>query len=531
MLRWTADAHPRLIPNPQSLLPALSTQIETLLPASLPHATPLSGWRRVLGDWIVVSGATIVTQALGTAISLLLRMVMSPAQMGVWQALKLFLTNANYANLGISKGAAREFTIAIGRGDPGAVQHDLDLAHTVNTLSSLLYFAAMGGAGLWIGCTGHGAWARTWAIGLTVVGALAAVQRYVTFQVTLMRSKQDFTSTSQLSILEGVLTLVFCAPATWLWGLWGLYASTMAVLCASTWFIHSHGALPLAWAWETREIRRLVGIGSPMLLAGVVSTVFRSMDKLLILACLSDREFQLGCYSLALMVAGQLYGVGNMLSIVIGPRLGEHYGYSGSLRDVAHLTIRSSELLAAAIALPAALAMVAVPPLLGTLLPDYRTGLAPMLWLIPGVIALTLALVPGQYLMAVDRQRWSLIAVVLATGIAAAAIYAALRGGFGLQGVAIASSGSYLAYFALVAVPLWIELDRPGRLRYLGMHALAVVPSVAVAGSVEYLRPTAGLNVTEVIAKISLVTIVWGLTLAVGWQFCGWREAVARKTG
>jgi hypothetical protein len=39
------------------------------------------------------------------------------------------------------------------------------------------------------------------------------------------------------------------------------------------------------------------------------------------------------------------------------------------------------------------------------------------------------------------------------------------------------------------------------------------------------------LNVAEVIAKISLVTIVWGLTLAVGWQFCGWREAIARKTG
>ena len=509
----------------------MSTQIETLSPTVIPHGTPVSGWRRVLGDWIVVSGTTVITQVLGTVISLFLRTVMDPAQMGVWQALKLFLTNANYANLGISKGAAREYTIAIGRGDPGAVQHDLDLAHTVNTLTSLLYFVAMAGAGAWIGYTSSGVWARTWAIGLTVVGLLAIVQRYVTFQVTLMRSKQDFSSTSQLSIVEGVLTLALCAPATWLWGLPGLYVSTLGVLCASTWFVHSHGALPLAWAWDTREIRRLIGIGSPMLLAGVVSTVFRSMDKLMILACLSDREFQLGCYSLALMVAAQLYGVGNMLSIVIGPRLGEHYGYSGNFRAVAHLTIRSSELLAAAIALPAALAMVAVPPLLGTLLPDYRSGLVPMLWLIPGVIALTLALVPGQYLMAIDRQRWSLIAVLLATGIAAAATYAVLRCGCGLQGVAIATSGSYLAYFALVAVPLWIDLDRHGRLRYLGMHALAVIPPVAVAGLVEYLRPTAGLHWTAAIAKTGLVTIVWGLTLAVGWQCGGWREAIARKPG
>ena len=160
----------------------MSTQIETLSPNSLPHATPLSGWRRVLGDWIVVSGATVVTQALGTAISVVLRMVMSPAQMGVWQALKLFLTNANYANLGISKGAARELTIAIGRGDPGAVQHDLDLAHTVNTLTSLLYCVAMAGAGVWIGWTGSGAVGPDLGNRPDAWWACWCLQRYVPFR-------------------------------------------------------------------------------------------------------------------------------------------------------------------------------------------------------------------------------------------------------------------------------------------------------------------------------------------------------------
>ena len=54
---------------------------------------------------------------LGAVTSLLLRMLLSPAQMGIWQAVKLLLSYGNYANLGISKGAAREYTVALGHGD------------------------------------------------------------------------------------------------------------------------------------------------------------------------------------------------------------------------------------------------------------------------------------------------------------------------------------------------------------------------------------------------------------------------------
>ena len=122
-------------------------------------------------------------------------------------------------------------------------------------------------------------------------------------------------------------------------------------------------AVPLTWAWDTREIRRLIAIGSPMLLAGTVSTLFRSLDKLMILGYLSDREFQLGCYSVALMVTTQLYGLANMLSIVMGPRYGEAFGKSGSRSEVARLAARATELQSAAMSLPSALAIVAAPPI------------------------------------------------------------------------------------------------------------------------------------------------------------------------
>ena len=468
-------------------------------------------------DWAMVGSATVVCHAMGAVTSLLFRLLLSPAQMGIWQALKLLLSYGNYANLGISKGAAREYNVALGHGDTAQARAGLNLAFTINTISSLVYAVALVGAGIWIARSGEGPWAPVWVGGLLAVALLAVLGRYVTFHVTILRTRQAFAITSRLSILEGVLTLSVGGLAAWFWGLPGLYLATLVVLLGSLVFLQRHATTSLRWAWDTAEIRRLIGIGAPILLAGAASSLFRSLDKLMILGYLDDCEFQLGCYSLALMVTTQLFGLGNMLSLVSGPRYGEKYGHSGDRRTVAQLAARASELQAVAIALPAALALVAAPPVLHWLLPDYRSGLAPLAWLVPGVIALSLAQPGSQYLIAVGRQRRALVVVLIATAVAAIGNHLVLRAGLGLSGVAMATAAAYFVYFLLtLGVSLWIDLDRAGRLRYLLMLTLALGPTLSAALMFQ--------NASLLLGRVMLVVVVWGLTLAVGWYHGGWRE-------
>ena len=485
----------------------------------------------MLGDWTVVGGTAAVCHVLGAAAGLLLRMLLDPAQMGIWQALKLFRSYGNYANLGISKGAARELTVALGRGDTSAAERGLNLAFTVNTLTSLLYGGVLVGAGVWVGCVGGGSRAGAWAVGLVAVGVMAAVGRYVTFHVTILRSKQAFTITSQLSVLEAVLTLAVCGLATWQWGLAGLYGGTLVVMLGATVFVTQHRAATLAWAWDGAEIGRLIRIGSPILLAGTAGTLLRSLDKLMILGYLSDREFQLGCYSLALMVTTQLYGLGNMLSMVMGPRYGEHYGRSGDRRAVARLAARATELQSAVMALPAAWAIVAAPAILGRLLPDYRPGLAPLVWLVPGVVALVLSLSANQYLVAIDRQGRALVAVLAAIALAAVGNHVALAGGHGLVGVAAATSLSYLGCFLVaMRISIWIELSRAERLRCGAMLGLALLPSLASAIVLERLWPGVEASWATTAGKVAAVTIVWSLSAMVAWRHGSWGEALRRST-
>jgi hypothetical protein len=107
----------------------------------------------------------------------------------------------------------------------------------------------------------------------------------------------------------------------------------------------------------------------------------------------------------------------------------------------------------------------------------------------------------------------------------------ALRAGFGLLGVAVATALAYAAYFAVtVAVSFWAELDRGERGRYVLMLALAAVPTVASAIWLEHLWPGAGADPGNVALRSAAVVAVWGLSAGAGWRLGSWHRAV-RKVG
>ncbi len=490
----------------------------------------------MFGDSLLVSGATLIAHAFGAVTSLLLRMLLTPSQMGIWQGLKLFLSYGNYAGLGVSKAAAREVSLARGSGNRAHAAHSVRLAYSVNTVTSSLYALALGVGAVWIGIAGADPLSLAWAIGLAAVALLTLLQRYTTFLITVHRADGDFRSTSIVNVIEALLTLPAMALGAWWFGLPGLYAATLVVLLGTLVYLRKQPTISLAWAWDNRQIRRLIGIGGPILLAGIASSLFRSLDKLMILGYLSDKEYQLGCYSLGLMVCTQLYGLANMLAGVMSPRYGETFGLSGKHGDVARLAAAASEIQAAAVALPAGLAIAAAPPLLAWLLPDYREGIASLVWLVPGILASSLAIPASQYLVAVNRGRSALGVLLVSMGVLAAGNHLALTHGGGLVSVAIVTTIADIIYLALIlAVSFWPHLSMRERVRYV---LAALLPLAAVWGLAFTIHRqwyhaadpvgSFGKVCQDVISAGALVVAAWVAVAGLGWYFGGWRENLRR---
>jgi len=276
------------------------------------------------------------------------------------------------------------------------------------------------------------------------------------------------------------------------------------------------------------EIKRLVAIGGPILLGGLAATLLQSLDKLIILSLSPDRAFDLGCYSTTLLITGQIYGLANMFAMVISPRYGELFGRSGSRQEVARLAARASELLAAATSLTAAASMIVAVPLLAHLFPDYRPGLLPAVWLVPGIVMLALALPLNQFLVAVCQERIALVVTSVAVALAALGDYAALSWGFGIEGVAAGTALAYGGYYALLlGASVWRWLDGASRRRYLCTHAGLLAAPLASALWLTG-RQVGPIDPANLAARLLAVVLVWGIAVLVVWRCGEWHIAWRR---
>jgi len=497
-------------------------------------------WRSLVRDWKIVFSATAVCHALGAVTAVLLRMILSPSQMGIWQTVKLLISQGNYANLGISKGAAREYNVALGSSEIEDARRGLSIALTVNTLTSVAYAALLAGVGIWVAAssiTGSvtfasltSAWlTNPWAIALTVAGILAAVSRYVTFRITILRTEQRFDVTSRIAVAEAVVTLAIVCLCAWIFGLPGVYLGTLAVM-ATGWVLAVRGSrFSLRAAWDRATASRLVAIGGPILLAGAASSLLRSLDKVMILAYMPDGATALGIYSAALLVAGQLLGLGNMAASVVGPRYGRRYGETQDEAAVAQLAADASGWIAVAMSGLAAISLTAGVPLLARLIPDYAAGLEPLGLLVPGILAMTLSLPGSQSLVAVGRQKTALWCVLIAIALAAGANHFVLTAGYGLTGVAAATSGSFLFYYLLTtASGIWRSLASAGRRRYIFILLAGTIPLLPAVWWRVGIDPLSIPLLTAAL-QTAITVAVWIVTVGVIYRCAGWQRLFTKQ--
>ncbi len=401
---------------------------------------PLARWRlkappgSLLRQWAQVGSSTLLGQALGVVSALAIRMLVSPAAMGIWQACRLVLSYSNYASLGVTKAAAREWAVATGSGRFASAQRAVNVAWSF-ALGAALAVSAGVLVLAWRKYSGGDPWAATWGLALLVVALSVPLQRWVTFRVGLLRATQQFHRTATLGVLEACWHLALGALGAWLGGAVGLCLAGAAGLACSAWFLHRTGAPRPKLTWNAATLGRLLRTGVPLVLGGTAFSLFRSLDKLMLLFYLPQGEFALGCYSAALLAQGQLFGLGNTLAGVLGPRLARRWGKSGSPAQVATAALRTTRALAVLLAGPAAAGVLLGPWLLGLLLPAYASGLVALPPLAAGALALVLALPAQHTLVALDRPRRLLAVVLAACGAVALGNHWVLRAGYALAGV------------------------------------------------------------------------------------------------
>lgn len=394
------------------------------------------------GEFLALGSSTFFLQFTRFAVALLAAKIVGPEEWGRWYLLSLVLTYGVAVHFGILNGMNREVPLFHGKRDLLRVERI-----RASALGSVLITSSLA-------CVGIAGFALVvprdefrWLL-LHLVPLFVATQLHVWLQ-TYLRSAGQFRllAKEQLGLSGAFLLIVpaFIVGAGLPGYLWGQSLALGTTTLAAVWLCN----VSRRPALDLREVLHLARVGLPILLVGLLFSVFTTVDRWVVAGFLGTTE--LGYYSLALMVSSGLNLIPLTVAQQMYPRMAEARG-RGADPSRLLLLVRRQVRLGVGLSLPmVVLAGLAVGPLVNLALRDYRPGLVAVYPLLLCPVLLNVVYAFGNFLNTVDKQkRYLVVQVVMIPVVGLLASWAA-RSGWGLAGVAWAVVAGFAIYAAAMA--------------------------------------------------------------------------------
>ena len=245
--------------------------------------------------------------------------------------------------------------------------------------------------------------AAEWTWGLVAVAGLTLVKRYESFLIAVLRAHREFVLTTELDVLEALVSAAAFAAGLALGGFWGLLAAVGVILGIKIAYLHARHPLRFRWAWEGATAGRLMRVGLPILANTAAFGAVLNLDRVLILWRVPDGARACGLYTIAIMGTSWSLDLAGRIVLVLYTSLQTTLGRTGDIVAVARQAAATTEAQATPLAAGSAVAYLVGPVFLGSLLPRYAEGLPALGPLLPGMVLLGLAWPARQLLITIGR--------------------------------------------------------------------------------------------------------------------------------
>ena len=407
-------------------------------------------------EFALFAGSTLLYQASRFIYSMVAAWLLSPADFSTWAIIAAVLVYVPSLTMGVINGMSRELPLMMGRGSQAEADRTRRAAWIVTLFgvglvsATSLLFASITSVD------------RT--IPLIIGGLMAATVVYTTQQFEL-RSRLRFREASfqqgtfgALAVLAATMQLLGVTDSP-LGVVAGFYAAALVGAVAIGFIV---SPVPRLGRSEIPEIRRLGVIGFPIMLSGLLFSVFVTLDRWVAVTLLGAVEA--APYALASITASAMLVLPSVISQQTYPRMAMERGAGATDASLRKMAKRQGQLAAATTA-PVAL-LVSVAAVLGVpmLVPEYLAAVPAIVILALGFTFLAYLTGYGNFLIVLGAQWQYLAAQLLGVSVALALM---VVGGLslGLPGIALGMTTSHLVYGATLAAVAARIRGAPGRPR------------------------------------------------------------------
>jgi O-antigen/teichoic acid export membrane protein len=391
----------------------------------------------LFNEFLGYGSSTVLMHLTRAGSGLVAAALLGPATWGSWYLLNLILAYGALTHLGVLNGMNREVPAALGRGETGeaAALRRTALGTTVTftgitTLAVALGFTVIRGAAL------------THEL-MLVLGLLIAHQLFA-YAAMSLKSTVRFSSLARVQFVMATAYPLFCIPGAWLYGLPGFIFGQLLVYVLACWLAGTSAEVLREPKLEPSKAQVLIRTGLPIMLVGLVHTMFATVDRWVVVTFLGQEP--LGHYSLAIMALGAVGLLPQVIAQQFYPRMAMAWSAHQDGHELRRLAARQRALTLGVVA-PVVAALAFLGPIaVRELLPEYAPGIGALLIMLFVPLVVSIGQAYGNIMHVLNRQSWYLAAIA---GSAAVNVVAsiALVTRMGLVGVALAT----IAAFACLA--------------------------------------------------------------------------------
>ncbi len=399
---------------------------------------------RVLKDTLQYSIANYFAMAVGIGVSLATKSILGAVGAGYWALFKVFQSYGEYSDLGTRDALLREIPQASGAGDPARCARLQNSALAFTAVMSVLSALVIAAIALFKTSD------PVLRSGLLLVALLVIATHFYNFMLNLLRTLKKVGTLSVLIAVNIVLVAVFSVAGAMLGGVRGMTAGVLLSTVCAAGFAYRSAGINFRPEWNWTEIRRLIGIGLPVVVLSYVLITFLSIDAVMIGRMIGLE--QLGYYTIALMTVQQVSSLGRFTQIIVFPHIQEQYGRTGSLESSEKYFVKTTQALQHFLPFIIGASVLLVPLIVHYLLPRFEPGIPAMKVLVTVYYFVAVSEMASTILFTVDRQKRLIPIYGVVVAVAALLNYGFIKAGYGIVGVAAATGISYLLFFLSVFI-------------------------------------------------------------------------------
>ncbi|PJJ10934.1 polysaccharide biosynthesis protein [Flavobacterium sp. 1] len=271
--------------------------------------------------------------------------ILGPNDYGVWQTAKVFISYSIVFTFSLPFVMRRDFVMLRAEGRHEEAKKIADLVFTYELfLTPLISLGLILYSIFFIDN-------YLLKLSMITVGMIYVSQFIGGYGNLLAKGLNNYNLLKKASILNGILTIL-TIPIVYFCGIKSLFVSTVVIAIINSVFYYINRPFNFNLFWDNKLFKALLIISFPLYLQDISSTIFDSVDRLIIAKYLNFSE--VGYYSLSSLVIIPLRLLISSFSVVLFTQLNEKYGFSNANHVVEKHVI-----------IPHKILSVLFPPLLG----------------------------------------------------------------------------------------------------------------------------------------------------------------------